>query len=156
MSEGRAEDVVLAVHELAANAVRHGAGRGRLRIWSRPEALTCQVDDGDPPAAGDPDVGSADGGAAGAGSLNSLQARPGHGLWVTRQVADRVQVLSGPDGTRATVTFDVSPGGLAPGRFENLAAGSCAGEGEDKRMYIGIGTIVLIVIIALVILLLRR
>jgi two-component sensor histidine kinase len=27
LSEGRAADVVLAVHELAANAIRHGAGR---------------------------------------------------------------------------------------------------------------------------------
>ena len=27
-------DVVLAVHELAANAIRHGAGVGRLRVWN--------------------------------------------------------------------------------------------------------------------------
>jgi anti-sigma regulatory factor (Ser/Thr protein kinase) len=32
MPEDRAADVMLAVHELAANAVRHGAGHGRLRI----------------------------------------------------------------------------------------------------------------------------
>jgi anti-sigma regulatory factor (Ser/Thr protein kinase) len=30
----RVYDVVTAVHELAANAVRHGAGRGRLRLWA--------------------------------------------------------------------------------------------------------------------------
>ena len=28
LSEGRTRDLVLAVHELAANAVRHGAGQG--------------------------------------------------------------------------------------------------------------------------------
>jgi anti-sigma regulatory factor (Ser/Thr protein kinase) len=112
MSAGRAGDVVLAVHELAANAVRHGAGAGRLRMWSLPGALRCQVDDGDPPASGDPGAGSPDGGGPGESGLNSWQARPGHGLWVTRQVADQVQVLSGPDGTRATVTFDLPPGGL--------------------------------------------
>jgi anti-sigma regulatory factor (Ser/Thr protein kinase) len=99
MSEGRAGDVVLAVHELAANAIRHGAGAGRLRIWSLPGALHCQVDDGAPPASG-------------ACSLNSWQAHRGHGLWVTGQVADQMEVLSGPDGTRATVVFDLPPGGL--------------------------------------------
>ena len=44
----RAADVVLALHELAANAVRHGAGAGRLRIWPRAAAWLCQVEDGDP------------------------------------------------------------------------------------------------------------
>ena len=39
----RAEDVVLAVHELAANAVGHGAGAGRLRIWKLAGSLQCQV-----------------------------------------------------------------------------------------------------------------
>ena len=33
LSEDRASDVVLAVHELAANAIAHGAGHGRLRLW---------------------------------------------------------------------------------------------------------------------------
>jgi anti-sigma regulatory factor (Ser/Thr protein kinase) len=35
MGEAGARDVVLAVNELASNAVRHGAGRGRLRMWAR-------------------------------------------------------------------------------------------------------------------------
>lgn len=112
MSEARAGDVVLAVHELVANAIRHGGGAGRLRIWSLPGALHCQVDDGAPPAPGSPDAGSAGSGAARASSLNSWQADPGHGLWVTRQIADQMEVLSGPDGTRATVIFDLPSGGL--------------------------------------------
>ena len=33
MPADRATDIVIALHELAANAVRHGAGSGRLRIW---------------------------------------------------------------------------------------------------------------------------
>src|SRR5438046_10287596 len=37
LSEGRTRDLVLAVHELAANAVRHGAGRGRPRLGATPE-----------------------------------------------------------------------------------------------------------------------
>ena len=37
----RVYDVVLAAHELAANAVRHGAGHGRLRLWADSQALYC-------------------------------------------------------------------------------------------------------------------
>ena len=52
MPEPRAGDIVLAVHELAVNAIRHGAGHGRLRISEHDGALHCQVtDDGTPPAA---------------------------------------------------------------------------------------------------------
>jgi len=36
---------MLAVHELAANAIRHGAGRGRLRMWDQDRAVCCQVQD---------------------------------------------------------------------------------------------------------------
>src|ERR1700736_3340522 len=41
LAEGQAGDLVLAVHELAANAVRHGAGNGRLRVWSDGAVLRC-------------------------------------------------------------------------------------------------------------------
>jgi hypothetical protein len=107
---GRATDVVLALHELAANAVRHGAGAGRLRIWRRAGAWLCQVEDGDPlPSSGDP---AATGDVPGLVVMNAWQAVPGHGLWVVRQVADQLQVRSGPDGTRATVTFGLPPGAV--------------------------------------------
>ena len=94
LSEGRAGDVVLAVHELAANAISHGRGKGRLRVWDLAGALHCQVNDGDLDACGDP-----------AAALNSLPYLPGHGLWVAREVADQMQTLSGPRGTRVTLTF---------------------------------------------------
>jgi two-component sensor histidine kinase len=104
--EDRAIDVVLVVHELAANAVRHGAGAGHLRIWSLSGELWCSVEDaGQATEAGG--AASADGGAG------QLEADPwpyldGHGLWVVRKVADRLEVLSGPGGTRASVTFKLS------------------------------------------------
>jgi anti-sigma regulatory factor (Ser/Thr protein kinase) len=102
LSEDRAEDVVLAVHELAANAVSHGAGAGRLRIWKLAGALHCQVEDGEPHhvAADATD-------ASGQTSEHPLPSRPGHGLWLVRQVADRMGILSGARGTRATVAFDL-------------------------------------------------
>jgi anti-sigma regulatory factor (Ser/Thr protein kinase) len=108
----RVEDLVLAIHELAANAVRHGAGAGRLRIWDLAGALRCQVDDG-PLAFGDPAATGADrqDGTAGPGVMSSWQAIPGHGLWVVQQVANQLQVTSGTQGTSATVTFNPRPEG---------------------------------------------
>jgi anti-sigma regulatory factor (Ser/Thr protein kinase) len=90
-------DVVLAVHELAANAIRHGAGAGRLRIWELTRELCCQVDDGDLAS-----------GALARQAGPSLSSRPGHGLWLVGQVADRVQVISGSGGTRVRVAFNLS------------------------------------------------
>ncbi len=96
MTEERAVDVVLAVHELLANAVRHGAGEGRLSVWLASGALRCQVDDKGPPSSQDPP--------------GSWPVRHGHGLWVVWQVADRMEVRSGPDGTRAMVSFILPSG----------------------------------------------
>ena len=48
LSEDRAGEVVLAVHELAANAIAHGAGHGRLRMWDLAGALSCEIVDGGP------------------------------------------------------------------------------------------------------------
>lgn len=111
--DDRAVDMVLAVHELAANAIVHGGGAGRLRMWKLSGALQCQVDDGDlmrtleqrtgqngtkavrPGDARDPD------------SANSLPYEPSHGLWVARRLADRMQSLSGTGGTSVIVTFDL-------------------------------------------------
>jgi anti-sigma regulatory factor (Ser/Thr protein kinase) len=116
MPADRIIDLVLVVHELVANAVRHGAGTGRLRIWSQPDALRCEIADDGPAARGrearyekpredpEPDL-----------DLDPELANPwpyvnGHGLWVARKVADRMHVRSGPDGTRATVVFTLAAG----------------------------------------------
>jgi hypothetical protein len=40
MADGRATDVMLAVHELAANAVRHGGGTGRMQMRATGGELT--------------------------------------------------------------------------------------------------------------------
>jgi hypothetical protein len=113
--EARAEDVVLAVHELAANAVSHGAGAGRLRIWKLAGSLHCQVEDGEPLASGHPgeppdhaDPAAADAAAdPGPTSGHPLPSRPVHGLWLVRQIADRTRILSGARGTLAAVVFDL-------------------------------------------------
>jgi anti-sigma regulatory factor (Ser/Thr protein kinase) len=110
--EPRVHDVVLAVHELAVNAIRHGAGHGRLVIVNRDGVLHCQVtDNGKPPAA-----------RVGAGAEPNTMSpddapwlsEQGHGLWVARQVADHVSLQSGPGGTIATASFNLPPPGQQP------------------------------------------
>lgn len=88
MPEGRVADMMLAVHELAANAVRHGPGAGRLVIHAVRGALRCQVSD------------------TGSGPC-SWPVRHGHGLWIVRKVADQVNTSSGPEGTTVTAVFAV-------------------------------------------------
>jgi anti-anti-sigma factor len=106
----RADDLVIAVHELAANVVRHGSGRGRLRIWQHGQALHCQVtDEGPPPGAGP--------GPPGAGPGPPWRVEPGHGLWLVRQLADRTSVHPGPQGTAVTISFGLGTPGAAPAPF---------------------------------------
>jgi len=93
LAPGRSDDLVIAVHELAANAVRHGAGHGRLRVWKSDRALLCEIsDDGIPQPAG-------------TGDATQWRTEPGHGLSLVRQVADQASLHSGPSGTLATISF---------------------------------------------------
>jgi anti-sigma regulatory factor (Ser/Thr protein kinase) len=99
LPRGRIYDVVTAVHELAANAVRHGAGHGRLRLWADGKALYCQVSD-DGPADQDP-----------AAADVAWPREPGHGLWIIDQIADRVTLERTASGTTVvTVSFAVGVG----------------------------------------------
>jgi anti-anti-sigma factor len=115
MPEGRVGDLVLAVHELAANAVWHGAGHGRLRLWKTADAVVCEVSD---------DGGDADeGGPADAASWSTDF---GHGLWLIRQVADQASIRTGTDGTVAVVSFALGPAGRsAPFRLARQVRGDC-------------------------------
>jgi anti-sigma regulatory factor (Ser/Thr protein kinase) len=97
---------VATAHELAANAVRQGAGYGRLRLHSDGQALLCRVsDDGPAPAA---PAGNGQASAPG-GGLPSWPAEHPHGLWIVEQAADQFTVDHGPAGTIATASFTISP-----------------------------------------------
>lgn len=114
-AESRVQDVVLAVHELAANSVCHGGGAGRLRVWKLAGSLLCQVDDGDLLRAAEAGDGHARPGYLSDRMLvDSLPCVRGHGLHLVRQVADQMQSLSGSHGTRVRIAFalpsDVPPG----------------------------------------------
>jgi anti-sigma regulatory factor (Ser/Thr protein kinase) len=95
MPEDRAIDVMLAVHELAANAVRHGPGHGRLRLDITAGTLRCEVSD--------PGPSSRDG-------IAPWPVERGHGLWLVETTADHVRVTSGPCGSLITAAFTL-PGG---------------------------------------------
>jgi anti-sigma regulatory factor (Ser/Thr protein kinase) len=112
LPEDRAEEVVLAVHELAANSVRHGGGTGRLRVWNHTGSLHCRVDDGDRLKALGPDAAPPGAGNASGRLVNSLPCVPAHGLWVVQQIADQLRSLSGSHGTSVVVTFTLP--GVAP------------------------------------------
>lgn len=143
LSEGRTRDLVLVVHELAANAVRHGAGHGRLQLWTTPDAVHCEVTDdtaGSPaadgasaaeglPGEGVPAVGPSDGSAAGTMVSDPAalwRVEPGHGLWLVRRVADEASVQSGPSGTVAAVSFRLDgTGGRASFNLAQRTEGGC-------------------------------
>jgi anti-sigma regulatory factor (Ser/Thr protein kinase) len=86
----RVDDFVLGVHEVAANSVRHGPGRGVLSLWRRPDRLMAEVHD--PGSIADPLVGRAE---------PDLDACSGRGLWIANQLFDLVQIRS--NGTGAVV-----------------------------------------------------
>jgi anti-sigma regulatory factor (Ser/Thr protein kinase) len=88
----RTEDLVLAVNELATNAVRHGQGGGVLQMWNHRGKLVCQIED--------------------RGYITDLLAgrrmpapdsAGGMGLWLVNQLCDLVEVRSFADGTTVRV-----------------------------------------------------
>jgi len=82
LTGSRADELALAVNEIASNAVLHGKLPATLRIWQRDGELICQVRD-----AGD---GIKD---VLAGQLTPrLEGIGGRGLWLTRMLSDAVEI----------------------------------------------------------------
>jgi anti-sigma regulatory factor (Ser/Thr protein kinase) len=113
LPEERAIDVMIAVHELAANAVLHGPGHGRLRMHVTAGTLHCEVSDPGPTSRDGRAPVGADGQAPGAPSVAPWPVRQGHGLWLVRKAADHLRVTSGPRGSLITAEFTL-PAAAAP------------------------------------------
>ncbi|HEX6457463.1 MAG TPA: sensor histidine kinase [Thermoleophilaceae bacterium] len=84
----RCEDLVLAVHELATNSIRHGGGGGVLTMWTDDDAVLAEVRDS----------GHIDQPLAGREPPRSDQIG-GHGLWLVNQLCDLIQMRTFPTGS---------------------------------------------------------
>jgi anti-sigma regulatory factor (Ser/Thr protein kinase) len=97
--EEKVEHLLIVASELATNAIRHGGGTGRLRLWCTATTLYCQVSD-DGPGIADPSVGST--------PPDQLRTG-GRGLWICRQLSAEVIITHADQGHRgATVTALIS------------------------------------------------
>ncbi|HEV3170935.1 MAG TPA: sensor histidine kinase [Actinocrinis sp.] len=81
----RTQDLVLVASELAANSIRHGGGRGVLRLWRDGSHVVCEVRDRGL-------VTDALIGRRHPDLVNDL----GAGLWIANQLCDLVQIRSAP------------------------------------------------------------
>ncbi len=92
LDEKRAEDLVLAVNEVATNAVEYGNGEAEVLLWASLDGLICEVHNAgrlaealpglQPPHPGDP---------------------RGRGIWIARQLCDLLHIWSDDDGTHVRI-----------------------------------------------------
>jgi anti-sigma regulatory factor (Ser/Thr protein kinase) len=113
LAEDRIVDFVIAVSEIAANTVRHARTQGSMDIWSEAGQIICEMRDGgviaDPASAGrQPPAADASG---------------GHGLWLARQICDKVELHSDSDGTTIRLHMSLPP----PGRQARDSPGPSGG-----------------------------
>jgi serine/threonine-protein kinase RsbW len=117
----RLDDFVLAANELITNAVRHGGGRGWLRLWRERGTVHCEVSDTGEGIAPD---------------LLRDRNRPapdtagGWGLWLVRQLSDEMIVQTGTAGT--TVRISAATRRLEPAG-EGVGGEGAAGEPTSRR-----------------------
>lgn len=96
----RLDDFVLAVHEIAANAIVHAGAGGRLILRRAANGIRCLVADAapkgqvscPPPRRADPLEMPGERG-------EPIGADSGRGLWLAATLADELSIASGPDNT---------------------------------------------------------
>jgi len=92
------ERLLIVAGELATNAVRHGGGSGRLRLWRTGDELRCEVSDHGPGIA-DPDVGH---------QLPGPTATSGRGMWICRRLCDDLIVDGDHHGAAVTAVLRIA------------------------------------------------
>lgn len=83
----RVDDVVLAVHEVAANTIVHGGGVGLLRVWATSTELVFDVVDSN----GQPTVPHV--------TPPSPNGLSGRGLWLAHCLMDTLTIDTSPNST---------------------------------------------------------
>ncbi|WP_413760923.1 ATP-binding protein [Streptomyces sp. MMBL 11-3] len=95
----RIDSLLVCVDEAAANAVRHGGGKGSCRIWTSTGAILCDI-------------------TSPQGTLNTALAgylppaaslMDGRGLWIIRQLSDAADIRSTRHGTIIRIRIDPHP-----------------------------------------------
>lgn len=93
----RLDDFVVAVNELLTNAVRHGGGIGRIRLWCADASVVCEVTD------------------RGTGLANpGRRDRPavdepgGWGLFLADKLTDSFDLQTGAEGTTVRISTRIS------------------------------------------------
>jgi anti-sigma regulatory factor (Ser/Thr protein kinase) len=109
LSEGRANDLVLAVSEVAANTLRHTASSGTLTTWREAGEIVCEIQDEG--MITDPRAGQ---------TRPGPDATGGHGLWLVYQVCDLVELRSDQAGTTIRMHMAI--------QLPDPAAGQAAGQ----------------------------
>jgi anti-sigma regulatory factor (Ser/Thr protein kinase) len=84
----RAEELAVAVNEIVTNATLHGGDDGELRLWCGTGGLVCAVSERGP-GVDDPLAGFVP---------PTLTATDGRGIWMARQLFDRVELEQTSDG----------------------------------------------------------
>ncbi len=95
-SDASVERLLIVASELATNAIRHGGGAGRLRLWRDGSRLCCQVSDCGP-GLGDARRGT---------RRPSPSAIGGRGLWLCRQLSDSLDIVRRDRQTIITSTIE--------------------------------------------------
>jgi anti-sigma regulatory factor (Ser/Thr protein kinase) len=98
LTVARANDLVLAVSEVAANTLRHTQSDGTLNIWHDQNEIICEVRDQG--TITDPLAGR---------RLPDPAASGGHGLWLVHQVFDLVELRSDHTGTTVRMHMTIGP-----------------------------------------------
>ena len=99
LPEHRIVDFVIAISEVAANTVKHARSQGSIEIWSDADEIVCEIRDGGVMA--DPLAGR---------QPPSSDAGAGYGLWLVRQICDRVDLHSDENGTVVRLHMSLRPG----------------------------------------------
>ena len=84
----RADDLVLAVNEVAGNSLLYAGGGADVRLWRARSGVVCEVRDSG--VITDPMIGRV---------APGLDEHDSRGLWIVNQVCDLVRVRSSADGT---------------------------------------------------------